>query len=437
MAVEQRYVYLEEEFLDLVARASRTYLSWDDLTHSPLPRATSATQVWEALDEMRFRQSIQVPFHEIDGYTSWYQPTLHITQGLERIRCVCLPGSPLLSFVESSPENPLVAGFLTSEAMHMAKHDNILIDVSRARELLEKRCAPRNDGERLLVNIFEAMADVGQLAREPLSIATVRSLYDRLVAGVHLEGVDPVFSDGNAQEALSTRHPDIGSDKLDTLCGYADGRGGDPHDHPVVRAVFLRTALSYFRPLPALNNAAAGILFAVACHRAQMPLLATMSSSKALFNWLENKISDTVKPVSNDCVSDLRGTYPETINHKKKRSDFTAFVTLAVDLLLEALDELAREVEGQRTADARLVRVVENNLSINRRQQAILSHAIRNPDTTFVIKTHQVANQIAYATARSDFLQLVNRGYLEKRKQGKEFVFMAGPGFRKQLEQTQ
>jgi Fic family protein len=70
----------------------------------------------------------------------------------------------------------------------------------------------------------------------------------------------------------------------------------------------------------------------------------------------------------------------------------------------------------------KLLRSTELNL--NHRQLDIVSHALRHPETVYSIKAHQKTNNIAYQTARTDLFGLFRSGLWEKKKRGKEFVFL-------------
>ncbi|MDI6901555.1 MAG: hypothetical protein QMC79_07695 [Anaerosomatales bacterium] len=71
-------------------------------------------------------------------------------------------------------------------------------------------------------------------------------------------------------------------------------------------------------------------------------------------------------------------------------------------------------------------------LGINHRQAFVLDRALRQPDTTFTIKHHARTRELAYETARQDFIKLVESGYLQQRKRGKAFEFrLAGDGARR------
>ncbi len=93
---------------------------------------------------------------------------------------------------------------------------------------------------------------------------------------------------------------------------------------------------------------------------------------------------------------------------------------------------------GARELERRVVRYKEvttrfRALGINHRQALILDRALKNPETTFTIKHHARTRELAYETARQDFLRLVEPGYLGQRKKGKAFEFRLAQDAEKKL----
>ncbi len=74
-----------------------------------------------------------------------------------------------------------------------------------------------------------------------------------------------------------------------------------------------------------------------------------------------------------------------------------------------------------------------SHLGINHRQALILDRALRKPDTTFTIKHHARTRELAYETARQDFIRLVDAGIMEQQKRGKAFEFRLAQGAEKRL----
>jgi Fic family protein len=60
---------------------------------------------------------------------------------------------------------------------------------------------------------------------------------------------------------------------------------------------------------------------------------------------------------------------------------------------------------------------------LNHRQLAAMDHFIKHSHVIYRIQEHQNSNQVTYETARTDLLDLVDLGLLDKRREGKSFVF--------------
>jgi Fic family protein len=60
---------------------------------------------------------------------------------------------------------------------------------------------------------------------------------------------------------------------------------------------------------------------------------------------------------------------------------------------------------------------------LNHRQLAAMDHLMKHSHVVYRIQEHQNSNQVTYETARTDLLNLVDLGLLEKHREGKAFVF--------------
>ena len=72
---------------------------------------------------------------------------------------------------------------------------------------------------------------------------------------------------------------------------------------------------------------------------------------------------------------------------------------------------------------------------LNHRQRDLISHALHHPDHRYSIESHRVAHNVAYQTARTDLLDLAERGLMSKGKVGKEWYFRPLPDLERRLEQ--
>ena len=69
----------------------------------------------------------------------------------------------------------------------------------------------------------------------------------------------------------------------------------------------------------------------------------------------------------------------------------------------------------------------------NHRQMAILRHALKLPNATFTVTSHQNSHNVATQTARNDLEGLVDADLLKKIKRGKGFTFLPIPDLEDRL----
>lgn len=94
-----------------------------------------------------------------------------------------------------------------------------------------------------------------------------------------------------------------------------------------------------------------------------------------------------------------------------------------------AESELRQRVERYREVTARFA-----SLGVNHRQAFVLDRALRDPEARFNLRHHARTRQLAYETARQDFLKLIEMGLMEQRKRGRAFEFRLAPEAGPQLD---
>ena len=95
-------------------------------------------------------------------------------------------------------------------------------------------------------------------------------------------------------------------------------------------------------------------------------------------------------------------------------------------IIIKAMDDLFKYWEAkQKQMDdvERAIRIAHLHSQLNDRQLALLSRAIRKPDAVFSIESHRSSHRIAYQSARTDLMKLVELGLLTQRQLGKALVF--------------
>ncbi|MCK4350642.1 MAG: Fic family protein, partial [Candidatus Krumholzibacteria bacterium] len=114
-------------------------------------------------------------------------------------------------------------------------------------------------------------------------------------------------------------------------------------------------------------------------------------------------------------------------------NDLTYFIIYQLDVILRAIRELhlyiRRKAEQLAAVEAEL-RGVE---ILNHRQRALIGHALRHPKHRYTIESHRSSHAVVYQTARTDLMDLRDRGILRANKVGKKWFFTPASDIHGQL----
>lgn len=173
--------------------------------------------------------------------------------------------------------------------------------------------------------------------------------------------------------------------------------------HPAVRAIILHFWLAYDHPFVDGNGRTARALFYWSMLRSGYWLFEFISISAILHK----------APVQ----------YGRSFLHTETDdNDLTYFLIAQIEVISQALDELHRYIERKAEAE----QDIQALALFNHRQVALIRHALSNPGQRYTIASHQQSHAVAYQTARTDLLDLAERGVLEMGKKGRALIF-AGP----------
>ena len=285
-----------------------------------------------------------------------------------------------------------------------------------AKQMLSTGRKPRNKSEQMILNNYFTMQRVRELRETPLSPQLVMDIQglvgdqalDKEDAAGRLRRTDePIeISDEEGNVFYVPPPADELPGRLEAMCNFANGVTPDFFIHPVVRAIILHFWLAYDHPFVDGNGRTARALFYWAMLRNGFWLCEFISISQIILK----------APVQ----------YGMAFLHTETdENDLTYFIVHQTEVMRKAVKELhnyinrkTREIEESRGFIATLE-------WLTYRQQAILSHALRHPGARYTVAEHRARHGVAYATARSDLLELSECQLLEKRTVGKEFIFIA------------
>ena len=317
----------------------------------------------------------------------------------------------------SDQRDRFVISSLMDEAIASSMLEGAHTTARVAKEMLRSGRKPLTHGERMVHNNYRAIQFAREHRTDPLtpellvalqSLLTEETLDNPRDVGRIRTPDDPVrVVNSEGDDIFVPPHADSLNARLEWLCEFANARIDESHGgfiHPAVKAMLLHFMLAYLHPFCDGNGRTARIL----------TIWSMLRNGYWLFEWIPMSLVIYESPAQYGRAF----LYTET-----DEFDGTYFLVYLSRVLAQCRARLREHIHRKQEELARARDRFANNDGLNHRQQALLTHAIRHDSQVYTIESHRNSHGIAYATARSDLLDLVDRGYLARAKRGKELAF--------------
>ncbi len=413
-----------ERIFDLVERQSELgvgpegrYLHWDELRRRPPPLGLSSEDWWWAVKVARRTQLRSVPLTDTGGTPFRYGLPDSISRDLHQIDLGAggSVASPVAVLNEASRDRYYFAS-LVEEAVTSSIIEGAVTTRDKAKQMLRDQRPPRDKSERMVLNNFRTVERLRDLKNEPLTPDLVHEIH-RMIT---LDTLDDPADAGRPRGA--DRHVVIDDEygaifhvpppaeqlerRMQLMCDFANAQGEEPFLHPVVRGVLLHFWLAYDHPYVDGNGRTARSLFYWSMLRHGY--------------WLFEYIS-----ISSSILKSLKQYYRAYLYTETDDNDLTYFLLYHFKIIRHAIDGMHRYIEQKSREVQSVDRIIQASNTLNHRQRALLSHALRHPGERYTARSHQSSHRIADQTARNDLLDLQARGLLESSKIGRTHHFTA------------
>ncbi len=401
------------------------YLHWDKLKYFVPPEGLSIKDWWLAIKLARNATAVEIPLLDVSGVPFRFNLVDPIP---ERLHEIDLGAGGLIQMPEqiTTPETKdrYYVGSLIEEAITSSQLEGATTTRRVAKEMLRTGRQPRDRSERMIFNNFATMWRIGQLKDEPLTptlvleihrLVTAQTLDDPHAAGRLRREDEPVVVSDTYGTTLHT--PPAAASlarRLEAMCEFANGQTPAGFIAPVVRSILLHFWLSYDHPFVDGNGRTARALFYWSMLRHKYWLCEFISISHII----------------------LRGParYGRAFLYTESdENDLTYFILYHLEVIRLAVLELHEYIRRKTEQLQTLERELRGTADLNHRQRALLSHALRHPNHTYTFQSHRRSHNVVYETARTDLLDLSERGLLAKAKVGKTWRFTAVPDLEERL----
>ena len=410
----------------LLEKTDHLYYYWDKVRSQPLPAEFDKQEVWAFIRLRRFMNSNPSPIQDVNGqpFTFWLtddiQKNLHlIDQSIAGHLALWDPGHD-----KQASAKYLVAS-LMEEAITSSQIEGAVAIIKDAKKMLLEERKPKTQSERMIYNNFLTMQSLKELCKKDLSVKLLLEMHVSITKNTletqEDEGRFRTFEDNVSVvttygESLFTPPPaeEIQA-RLEALIHFANDADGKPFIHPVIKAIMLHFWMAYIHPFTDGNGRVARTLFYWYMLKHEYWLFEYTSISKTI-----------LKRTTKYATAYLHSEHDD--------NDLTYFIHFHIDVIMDAVKELKKHIQEEREKNHRLLLEISEYPDLNLRQTHIIQHVMSHPHDILTIKMHQKMNEIAYQTARTDLLELEEKGWLKSVKKGKTFYFVPADHLWKKLE---
>ncbi|MBL8746506.1 MAG: Fic family protein [Phycisphaerae bacterium] len=313
-----------------------------------------------------------------------------------------------------------IASALMEEAIASSMLEGAATTVVAAKEMLRTGRRPRTMGERMVANNYRAMEFIRDNLERRLSPDLLLELHHVLTDDTldkpdqsgrfRLPSEYVVVTDQRDGELVHEPPPaDELPNRIERLCAFANEQtlsdeGG--FIHPFIRAALLHFQIGYDHPFCDGNGRTARMIFYWSMLRAGYWLFEFLPISRLIYK--------------------SPGKYGQAYLYTETDGfDATYFLVYHARIVQQAREDLREHLVRSQQEIAEARELFKRDQDLNHRQHELLMHAVQHPDTIYTIEGHQRSQRVAYATARSDLLTLVDRKYFSMHKSGSRLEFVA------------
>lgn len=399
------------------AKTQRHYLHWDKLRRYTPPPGVSHREWWMVQKLSRMDALKPIPLKDTAQRPFQFAVTELVMEELHQID---LGAGGLVSIPEpiTNPQtrDRYLVSSLMEEAITSSQLEGAVTTREVAKEMIRSGRRPRDNSEQMILNNYATMQRIRALKASALSpglvfqihrMVTEKTLDDATAAG-RFRRADEERVVGDVFGQVYHTPPPAGelTERMAAMCAFANGGTPGHFVHPAVRAIILHFWLAYDHPFVDGNGRTARALF----------YWAMLHSGYWLFEFIS--ISNILRKAPVKYGRSF--LYTETDDN-----DLTYFIIAQTQVIRRALRELHTYIE-RKTADLKYVESHMRALDLfNHRQVGIIHNALKHPGQRYTFASHQRSHNVVYQTARTDLIDLGERGVLEKRKKGKQMVFIA------------
>jgi len=423
---------LDPRLGELLRRITVSTVGWDALLDMQLPTDMSLNAAWKFVHGVNDSVGMHVPVPSA-SFSVFYRYSVELVESIVRLYQVAAETASLMPASEYR-FHPRNVNRAIEDAAHAARLDGYPADAARLLAAYEGREQPESVGERLALNMLRAEDRLAWVSDVELSLETVRRCVDLVCEGVdeaELGVKGPLQITPLVPRDVARGIPPNRVEHERMFFDYIDGASGEPQDFAFTRTLVTPDYLRAFMPGVRTPTLSGRLIAHLVANKVGMPTLGMLALSSRRLRWELGELPDSETIYTADQVR-------ENQRHEVdlRQFDTTMLHTMLVRIALAEASDLLAFVKGLGQRNRSVKEALYASSLFNQRQRGILMRAAKGADRTFTIRYHQGNHDISYSTARRDFQELADRGFLEIVMDGKTQVFRASPSIDARLSEA-
>ena len=417
-----------EAFMELSHQANLRadrYLHWDDFRHRASDNdGLSKDEQWAAIRMGRAMRSQPLLLLDTQGRAFTFFLTPKAFGLLREIDLHCGAGPSECAMVREETSRHQFDS-LMEEALTSSQLEGAAVTRSEARELIRSQRPATTEHERMVMNNYRTMRLLTELKEQPLTPELILRIHREVTAGTLKDaasegklrgsGDDVRVEDEESGEVFHSP-PDASAlpERIERLCEFANEAGMTGFLHPVVRAIVLHFWIAYDHPFVDGNGRTARALFYWSMLRSGY--------------WLAEYFS-----ISHEILRAPKQYYRAFLHTETDGNDLNYFLLHQLEVICASITSLKESIRSKQEEAESLRRNLGSVGEFNHRQIALLKHALKHPFAAYTVVGHQTSHGSSNQTAKNDIVALEAKGFLQRGKVGKAFVYSPAPDLARKL----